>query len=602
MWVRHSWIVTAAVVAVLATSLDTEQATAQAASDATVFHNVRVFDGTRLVGVRDVVIAGGWITALGTGLATPAGATVVDGTGATLLPGLIDAHAHVFGDALEQALVFGVTTELDMFTEPHYVAALRAEQRAANVASRADVFSAGVLATAPKGHGTEYGMKIPTIDSPDSAQAWVDGRIAEGSDYIKIVYDDGSTYGIHIPTISRETLAALVAAAHARGKLAVVHIGSLADARAAIAAGADGLAHLFVDRSPDAGFGAFVAAHHAFVVPTLTVLRSVAGLSASGELAADARLGPYLSPTGRGTISGTFPTRSVPSSYAAAEEAVKQLRSAGVPILAGTDAPNPGTAHGIALHRELELLVKAGLTATEALAAATSVPARAFKLGDRGRIGTGQRADLLLVRGDPTSDITATRDIIGVWKGGARVRRTPAVISSAATGPASAPTSISSFDDGTSAASSGMGWMVTTDQIAGGQSTGKMSVVDGGANDTPKALESVGDVVSGSPYPWAGVMYMPGVQPMQAVDLSARKSLHFWARGDGKTYHVMMFAASRGQMPLIVDFVAGPEWKEYSLPFSAFAGIDGHDIMGIAFTAGPQPGHFAFRIDDVSLR
>jgi imidazolonepropionase-like amidohydrolase len=87
-----------------------------------------------------------------------------------------------------------------------------------------------------------------------------------------------------------------------------------------------------------------------------------------------------------------------------------------VPILAGTDAPNPGTAHGISLHRELELLVRAGLPPVEALRAATSLPARAFRLLDRGRIAPGLRADLLLVGGDPTVDILATRNIRAVWK------------------------------------------------------------------------------------------------------------------------------------------------------------------------------------------
>jgi adenine deaminase len=85
----------------------------------------------------------------------------------------------------------------------------------------------------------------------------------------------------------------------------------------------------------------------------------------------------------------------------------------------GTDAPNPGTSHGASIHRELELLVRSGLTPLEALASATSVPATIFHLDDRGMIAPGKRADLLLVRGDPTRDITATRDIVSVWKLGA---------------------------------------------------------------------------------------------------------------------------------------------------------------------------------------
>ncbi|HEX9413179.1 MAG TPA: amidohydrolase family protein [Ktedonobacterales bacterium] len=105
------------------------------------------------------------------------------------------------------------------------------------------------------------------------------------------------------------------------------------------------------------------------------------------------------------------------------EAALRQLTAAGVPILAGTDASMPGTTHGASLHREMELLAQAGLTPLEALAAATSVPARAFGLDDRGRVAPGLRADLVLVEGDPSQDFLATRHIRGVWKRGSAVDR-----------------------------------------------------------------------------------------------------------------------------------------------------------------------------------
>ena len=109
-----------------------------------------------------------------------------------------------------------------------------------------------------------------------------------------------------------------------------------------------------------------------------------------------------------------------------AQAAVGALRRAGVPVLAGTDAPSPGLAHGLSLHRELELLVLSGLTPSEVLSSATSEPARAFGFHDRGRIAEGLRADLLLVNGDPTVDIRATRDIVGVWKLGVQYARVSA--------------------------------------------------------------------------------------------------------------------------------------------------------------------------------
>ena len=106
-----------------------------------------------------------------------------------------------------------------------------------------------------------------------------------------------------------------------------------------------------------------------------------------------------------------------------AYQAVKQLRDAGVPVLAGTDAPNPGTAHGASLHGEMERLVGAGLTPAQALAGATSETAAAFHLSDRGRIATGLRADILLVDGDPTQNIRATRNIVQVYHQGVEVKR-----------------------------------------------------------------------------------------------------------------------------------------------------------------------------------
>jgi imidazolonepropionase-like amidohydrolase len=95
----------------------------------------------------------------------------------------------------------------------------------------------------------------------------------------------------------------------------------------------------------------------------------------------------------------------------------------GVPLLAGTDAPSPGATYGASAHGELELLVGAGLTPVQALTAATSAAAKAFRLSDRGRVERGRRGDLVLVEGDPTRDVLATRRIVGVWKKGVRVER-----------------------------------------------------------------------------------------------------------------------------------------------------------------------------------
>lgn len=579
-------------------------------AQSTLFHNVRVFDGGASIGARDVLVRGSTIERIAPNIAPPAGARVIDGTGKTLLPGLIDAHTHAWGNALATALMFGVTTELDMFSSGDIAATRRAEQQRGAVTDRADLYSAGTLVTVPKGHGTEYGASIPTILSADSAQIFVDARIKEGSDYIKIVNDDGHTYGLSWSPMPKETLRALVAAAHKRGKLAVVHIGDLDGARAAIEAGADGLAHLFVDQEPSADFAHLLVSRRAFAIPTLTVLMSIMGTPGAGMLADDPRMSPYLSRLDLAMLRQAFPKRpGTTSSYAFAEATVRQLRAAKVPILAGTDAGNPGTAHGAALHRELELLVQAGLTPTEALAAATSVPARTFNLADRGRIATGLNADLLLVRGDPTSDIGATRDIVGVWKGGVQVDR-QAFGNTIAEENASygakpknlADGSISDFEDGSMSARFGSGWSPSNDAMAGGKSSATFAVVDGGASGSAKALAITGTISAAFSQPWAGTMFSPGKQVFEPADLSSKKELRFWARGDGKTYRVFVFAANKGYTALTQTFVAGAEWKEYVFPFSAFAGIDGHDIMAIIFGGGPSAGPFEFRIDNVNLR
>jgi imidazolonepropionase-like amidohydrolase len=325
---------------------------------------------------------------------------------------------------LRQAASLGVTTVLDMWSGgPRYerIKALRSLD-APNMAA---VRTAGGGATAPGGHPSQMGgPPFGTISDSADAQAFVDARIAEGSDYIKIIYDDLKSIGMSVPILDRRTLRGLVAAAHARGKLAVVHILTEAQARDALDAGADGLVHLFAAPSVSAEFVELAARRGAFVVPTLSVVYGQCERSLGPRLAADSLLRPYIRPTLRPMTSMTRPPRDGVRACEGTREAIRQLARLGVPILAGTDAPAPPQTYGVAMHGELELLVGAGLTPVQALAAATSAPARAFRLTDRGRIATGLRADLLLVDGDPTRDVGTLRRIVTVWKRGVAVERT----------------------------------------------------------------------------------------------------------------------------------------------------------------------------------
>jgi imidazolonepropionase-like amidohydrolase len=158
----------------------------------------------------------------------------------------------------------------------------------------------------------------------------------------------------------------------------------------------------------------------------LKAIESYLGVASGESLASDARLTPYVQESQIENLRKSAPKDRVNrlnESYSVAAATVRLLKAEGVPILAGTACPRFGTAHGVSLHRELELLVQAGLTPLEALRAATSAPAKAFRLKDRGSIKPGLRADLLLVRGDPTQNILATRDIVGVWKEGVAADR-----------------------------------------------------------------------------------------------------------------------------------------------------------------------------------
>ena len=374
------------------------------------------------------MVRDGRIVSVGRGRA-PAGLAVIDGSGRTLLPGLIDAHAHVLSEAqLRNAARFGATTQLDMFTKVDFAQGHRAQRDSLGRTDMADFWSAGAPVTSPGGMGTQFGIPFPTLSGPEAADAFVRARLAEGSDYIKILYEPGTEM---VTTISAQTMAAAVKAAHAQGRMAVVHITTVEGARAAVDARADGLVHFCADAVIDAALARKMAAQGMFVVPTLSLYAFAEGKGLGSELAADPHISPLLTDAQRKGLNRPPPGREGPiGAYLGrfrletALENVRRLRAAGVPILAGDDAPNFGP-HGVLMHGELELLTRAGLSPAEALKAATRGPADAFKLADRGRIAPGARADLVLVDGNPLRDIRATRAIVRVFKNGFEVPREP---------------------------------------------------------------------------------------------------------------------------------------------------------------------------------
>ncbi|MEV6442936.1 amidohydrolase family protein [Amycolatopsis sp. NPDC051716] len=399
----------------------------------TAITGARVFDGEKTLGVQTVVLDGRKIRQVGGEV--PDGAEVVDGRGATLLPGLIDAHVHSSPGSLALALRFGVTTELEM-------QGMNTRENRAHITEDdtvADVRSAGFGITPPGGHPSELmpeGFRpagdlppvmplMPFSTTPDQAAAYIPQLLARGSDYIKFMVDDGSVEGHPgLPMLDQATLTAGVAEAKKYGALTVAHTLTLDATRMAAEAGIDGVVHVFMDRPHTTEIVDLIAGSGMFVVPCVSLDASMMGITGS-TLADDPRVARRLDDKWEETLRSSY-NRYPQGKLEDVLETVAALAAAGVDLLAGTDASMAetffgGLAHGASLHHELQYLVTAGLTPAQALRAATATTARRFGLGDRGRIAEGLRADLLLVDGDPTTNIGDTLNTRAVWRRGSRL-------------------------------------------------------------------------------------------------------------------------------------------------------------------------------------
>jgi imidazolonepropionase-like amidohydrolase len=401
----------------------------------TAITGAQVFDGEKALGVRTVVVDGGRIARVGG--AAPEGSEIVDGRGATLLPGLIDAHVHSAPGSLALALRFGVTTELEM-------QGMNTRENRGHITDDdtvADVRSAGFAITPPGGHPSELmpegyrpKMDLPPVmplmpfsTTPEEAAAFVPQLLARGSDFIKFMIDDGSVEGHPgLPTLDAATVTAGVAEAKKYGALTVAHALTVEATRTAAEAGVDGVVHVFMDQPHTAEIIDVIKDAGMFVVPCVTLNASLMGITGA-ELADDPRVAARLDDAWDRTLRASYdrcPQGSLDDVYAT----VRALDAAGVDVLAGTDVSMPetffgGLAHGASLHHELRYLVAAGLTPERALRAATATTARRFRLSDRGRVAEGLRADLLLVDGDPTTTIGDTLNTRAVWRRGTRLEK-----------------------------------------------------------------------------------------------------------------------------------------------------------------------------------
>jgi beta-glucosidase len=200
----------------------------------------------------------------------------------------------------------------------------------------------------------------------------------------------------------------------------------------------------------------------------------------------------------------------------------------------------------------------------------------------------------------PSSDNTSRVKLTVLGENGESGRAAPL-----APVPAGSETNlVSNFDDGKLKAAYGT-WMPAGDSMYGGKSTAKLDVVESGASNSKGAMQVTGELVGGGPFIFAGALYSPGASPMQPANLSKKNTISFWAKGDDKAYTLLVLTAARngqnGEAPAMTTFTAGPEWKQFSFPFSTFD-TDGSDLSGIGFIRVQEPGKFQFQIDEVEIK
>lgn len=391
----------------------------------------------------------------------PSDARTVDVRGTWIIPGLIDAHVHYS----QTGWVDGRPDALDVREEFPYDSTVFALQRHPERFHRASlcsgvtsVFDVGgyfwtydlaratrsatdaprVVAAGPLLSTIDHWVDLPAIQQftymrDDSiVRAAVRAQAAAGAEAVKVWY-------INLPDTIRakkRPLLELAGSEAARAGLPlIVHATELHTAKEALAAGAKVLVHSVENDTVDAEFIELARRNGTVLIPTLTVMEGYAdvflGRSPASRYplecvdpATRAKLERVIPESRRQRAITYFQSGAIERERATMEENVRRLHAAGIPIAMGTDAGNPGTAHGPSVYREMEALRGAGLSPDDVLASSTIVAARALGIADEtGSLEAGKRADLVVLDADPFSGVTNYQRVRIVMRNGALHRR-----------------------------------------------------------------------------------------------------------------------------------------------------------------------------------
>ena len=416
----------------------------------TVFQHANVIDGSGGPLLKDavLVVAQGKIRQLGLGpnVKVPPSAQVVDLSGKTIIPGIINLHGHVgmtkglaqsadhyTRENVEANLLtyarYGVTTTTSMGTDLDLIIRIRDEQRRGHLTG-ARVFTALQGFTTRAGYPTHVpGVKGVAQEVTSAAQArhWVDQLAAKGADVVKMWVDD---HHDTFEKLSPAVYGAIIKQAHKKGMKAFAHLYELDDAKGLTRAGIDVMAHSIRDREVDDELIALLKKNNVTAVATLSREKSTFIYADSPPWLDD----PFFKQSTTAEVIQAVRTRLKArqakdkereinqKGFEMAKHNLKKLSDAGVRIGFGTDTGPPARFPGFFEHWEMEMMIEAGLTPMQVIVSFSKNAAEALGVAKEfGTLAKGKAADFIVLDKDPLADIRNSRSIHAVYLGGKKV-------------------------------------------------------------------------------------------------------------------------------------------------------------------------------------